>query len=129
MEIDITRLANESTSWKDYISGPLDIGPRSDARTWEAALDDAHWFQLFPLDACDDVKSAFQRALEWMEEDIKEMDHKALQALTLQWIAGYIRYEVKGSWAPFTDLWWQEYDAMSGHHSIFRKYGKVFYKL
>ena len=108
MEINITKLYLESCP-KDYSASVAEIGANAGRDTWEAAKEDAEFFQF--LDTAE-KQIAFKKFVldsgGWDQEEIDSWTVRELNALFLQWVAGDIRecldWEVDDVWANYEEM-------------------------
>ena len=111
MEINITRFYNEVCP-KDYAASVAEIGANADQDTWEAAKEDAGFFQFLDTQEKVDAFKAF--VLEsggWSQDEIDAWTVRDLNALFLQWVAGDIRECLE--WDVDDDDVWGNYEELA----------------
>lgn len=108
MEINITKFYLESCP-KDYSASVAEVGANAGRDTWEAAKEDAEFFQF--LDTAE-KQIAFKKFVldsgGWDQSEIDAWSIRELNALFLQWVAGDIRecleWDVDDVWANYQEM-------------------------
>lgn len=108
MEINITNFYNEAAPM-DYSASVAEIGANAGRDTWNAAKDDASFFQFLDTEEKVDAFKRFVRESGgWSQEEIDSWSVRELNALFLQWIAGDIRecleWDVEDVWANYQEM-------------------------
>lgn len=93
----------------DYSTSVAEIGANAGQDTWEAAKEDAGFFQFLDTQEKVDAFKAF--VLDsggWSKEEISAWSVRELNALFLQWVAGDIRecleWDVDDVWANYEEM-------------------------
>src|SRR3990167_2267778 len=91
MEIDITDFFNQCAPM-DYSASSAELGDSAGADTWRAACDDAPEYNMLDTD---EKRQAFRDHIDgygaWSDNEITAFSDLELNALLMQFIAGYIR--------------------------------------
>lgn len=108
MEINITKFYNEACP-KDYFASVAEIGANAGRDTWEAAKEDAGFFQFLDTQEKVDAFKAFvKESGDWTWDEINSWSVRELNALFLQWVAGDIRecleWDVDDVWANYEEM-------------------------
>lgn len=109
MEINITKFFTENATPMDYSASVAEIGANAGRDTWEAAKEDAGFFQF--LDTAEKVDAFKTFVLDsggWSKEEINAWSVRELNALFLQWVAEDIRecleWDVDDVWANYEEM-------------------------
>lgn len=127
MEIDITDFFNQCAPM-DYSASRAELGDSAGADTWRAACDDAPDYNMLDTD---EKRQAFRDHIDgygaWSDNEITAFSDLELNALLMQFIAGYIREADLDGTA--TD--WEAYESDDNlAHNIGLGYdGRVYYYL
>jgi hypothetical protein len=107
-QINITRFFNEAAPM-DYSASCAEIGQNAGADTWNAAKEDAPYWNM--LDD-DDKRDAFREWVKgygaWSDDEIAAWSDVEINALFVQWVSGDIRegfeWDCEDIWANYQEL-------------------------
>lgn len=107
MYLNITRFFNEA-GMIDYSASAAEIGQDVGKVTWQAALDDtAEWNLLTNAAELEAFADYAENTGGWTGEEIDRMSNQELQALCIQFVAGWIREAFPdGTEALSNTDWW-----------------------
>ncbi len=91
IDINITRFYNEAAPM-DYSASVMEIGANAGRDTWNAALEDAHDYDLLnTYEARKEFRAHVKGFGAWSDEEIATWTARELNALLIQLISGDIR--------------------------------------
>lgn len=118
MEINITRFFKEA-GMIDYSASVAKIGRDAGEHTWQSALRDVAEYNL--LDNADKLENFADYVVStggWTGEEVDDFSNDELQALCIQFVAGWVREAFPGDRWNLTDEDWSDYHARSEEGSV-----------
>jgi hypothetical protein len=107
-QINITRFFNEAAPM-DYSASCAEIGQNAGTDTWNAAKEDApYWNMLDDDDKRDAFRFWVKSSGAWDDDEIAAWSDVELNALFVQWVSGDIRegfeWDCEDIWANYQEL-------------------------
>ena len=109
MEINITKFFTEEACPRNYAASAAEMGQDAARITWEAAKEDAGFFQF--IDTPEKIEAFKAFVLDsggWSQDEIDAWSVREINALFLQWVAGDIRecleWDVDDIWATYEEM-------------------------
>jgi hypothetical protein len=113
MELNITQFFNEA-GMIDYSASCAEIGQDAGEVTWQAALADAPmWNLLKTVEQKEDFRAYVRSTGGWDDAECEEFGDLTLQAMCIQFVAGWIREAFPDGTEGLTSEDWSDYYARS----------------
>lgn len=91
MEIEITKMVEDSNTMPTLSGSAMELGDNAGAITWNNCLSYAKEHPILKIEQIQNAKNYFKSFGAWSKEEIEKWSELEVQALTIQFIAGNIR--------------------------------------
>lgn len=110
MDLNITRFFHEAPH-RDYAASAMELGQNAGQITWQNAMGDAYEWALLPDAELETFADWVRGTGGWSDEEVDAMSNQELQALCVQFVAGWIRDAFGDDTTELTEEDWSDYYA------------------